>query len=68
MQPQFNEGIVVLENRRFVNSESGTPDFLLGKSGVRVSSAPHLDLAIEEVEACQVNEKRDRKYIGCLKE
>ncbi len=49
MQPQFNEGIVVLENRRLVNSGSGTPDFPRRKSGVRVSSAPPLDLAIEEL-------------------
>ncbi len=40
MQPQFNEGIVVLENRRLVNSESGNLDFPRRKSGVRVSSAP----------------------------
>jgi len=36
----------VLENRRLVNSGSGTPDFPRRKSGVRVSSAPPLDLAI----------------------
>jgi len=49
MQPQFNEGIVVLENRRLVNSGSGNPDFPRRKSGVRVSSAPQLDSAIEEL-------------------
>ena len=40
MQPQFNEGIVVLENRRLVNIESGNLDFPRRKSGVRVPSAP----------------------------
>ncbi len=49
MQPQFNEGIVVLENRRLVNIESGNLDFPRRKSGVRVPSAPPLDLAIEEL-------------------
>ena len=49
MQPQFNEGIVVLENRRLANSGSGNLDFPRRKSGVRVPSAPPLDLAIEEL-------------------
>ena len=49
MQPQINEGIVVLENRRLVNIESGNLDFPRRKSGVRVPSAPPLDLAIEEL-------------------
>ena len=40
MQPQFNEGIVVLENRRLVNIESGNLDFPRRRSGVRVPSAP----------------------------
>ena len=49
MQQQFNKGIVVLENRRLENSGSGNPDLPRRKSGVRVSSAPPLDLAIEEL-------------------
>jgi hypothetical protein len=49
MRPQFNEGIVMLENRRLVNIESGNLDFPQWRAGVRVPSAPPLDLAIEEL-------------------
>jgi len=42
MQPQLNEGIVVLENRRLMNIESENLDFSRRRSGVRVPSAPLL--------------------------
>ena len=49
MQSQFNEGDVVLENHRLVDNGSENHDFSRRKSGVRVPSAPPLDLAIEEL-------------------
>ena len=46
----------MLENRRLVNIVSENLDFPRRKSGVRVSSAPPLDLAIEELSARELLE------------